>query len=491
MRSVCRTWYGCGEMGKDRFDYFVILAGMRTGSNLLEEHLSAIPGLTSYGEMFNPHFFGSPGQESLFGLSLAARDDNPLKAVAEMCREATGLPGFRLFYDHDPRVIDHVLADQRAAKVVLSRRPLDSYVSLKIARKTGKWWASDMAKAAPAKVTFDAEEYSEFLTTLSEFDLRIRHALQTTGQTAFHISYSDLSDADVIAGLGRYLGNDGQPDPSKVKARVQNPTPVTGRLENPEEAERALLALSVPDLGYLPSYEPDRGPGLRLFHASTVVPLLYMPIRGAGRDVVPEWLASIGEVESGMNQKEARRWMRLNPKHRSFTVLRHPLPRAYDAFCRFILPAGVEPYADIRDALISRYGVPLPDETAGKDWALEDQRAAFLGFLDFLVGNLGGQTPVRVDNTWASQFTLLEAIARFKVPDRVVREETLRSELSDLVTSIGNFDVPKLQAPESRSEPFALGHVQTADIDEACEKAYRRDFLFFGYGRWRGAGQAA
>ncbi|MDX1782140.1 MAG: nodulation protein NodH, partial [Thalassovita sp.] len=44
----------------DRFDYFVVFAEMRTGSNFLETNLNAFPGLTCYGEAFNPHFIGYP-----------------------------------------------------------------------------------------------------------------------------------------------------------------------------------------------------------------------------------------------------------------------------------------------------------------------------------------------------------------------------------------------------------------------------------------------
>ena len=46
------------------------------------------------------------------------------------------MPGFRLFHDHDRRIWDHVLADTACAKIVLTRNPLDSYVSRKIAAAT-------------------------------------------------------------------------------------------------------------------------------------------------------------------------------------------------------------------------------------------------------------------------------------------------------------------------------------------------------------------
>ena len=56
-----------------KFDYFVVLAGMRTGSNLLEEQLAAMPGIVSHGELFNPHFFGKPETDTKWGLSMLAR----------------------------------------------------------------------------------------------------------------------------------------------------------------------------------------------------------------------------------------------------------------------------------------------------------------------------------------------------------------------------------------------------------------------------------
>jgi LPS sulfotransferase NodH len=165
-------------MSGGRFDYFVVLAGMRTGSNLLEEYIASMPGLEVFGELFNPHFFGKPKRSEMFGLSMKDRDRDPLRVIDAMKSQASELPGFRLFYDHDLRVIDHVLKDERAAKIVLTRRPLESYVSLKVARTTGQWWLGDMTSARTAKVPFEADEYAEFLGTLDSFQTRIRHGLQ-------------------------------------------------------------------------------------------------------------------------------------------------------------------------------------------------------------------------------------------------------------------------------------------------------------------------
>ncbi len=473
-------------MASSRFDYFVVLAGMRTGSNLLEEQLAAMPGIESHGELFNPHFFGKPDISRLWGLTMKQRDADPVRAVELMKRASEGLPGFRLFYDHDRRAIDHVLMDKRAAKITLTRRPIDSYVSLKIARKTGQWWLGDMTSARAARVSFAAEEYADFLNELSGFQKHVAHSLQTTGQTAFHIAYDDLSDSDVLAGLGAFLGADGPPDQRKVRAKVQNPTTVESRLTNPRVAEEALSQLATPDIGRMASYEPDRGPGLRFFRVGRTVPLIYMPIRGAWADPVPEWLKSIdpdGEVETGMTQRDLRRWKRLHPGHRSFTVLRHPLLRAHDAFCRHVLPLNIETFADIRDVLMAQYEVPLPQVFPDELYDLERHRTSFLKFLKFLAGNLGGQTSVRVDSSWASQHALVQAIGEFVVPDRVIRSDRLPTDLPHLAREIG-IEAPSLRADEGDSSPFSLAEVMTPEIEKACEKAYRRDYVMFGFDDW-------
>lgn len=470
------------------FDYFVVLAGMRTGSNLLEEQLSAMPGVVSHGELFNPHFFGKPGVNRKWELSMSERNSDPVRVVSAMRDASEGLPGFRLFYDHDNRVIEHVLQDKRAAKIVLTRRPIDSYVSLKIARKTGQWWLGDLSSARAAKVPFDATEYADFLDQLVTFQTRISRSLQITGQTAFHIAYEDLSDNNVLTGLGIFLGANGPPDPAKVRAKVQNPTPVAARLTNPTQAEAALETLSNVDLGHIPSFEPDRGPGLRFFRVGHSAPLIYMPIRGAWDDPVPDWLKSVdpdGKIDGGMTQKDMRRWKRQRPGHRSFTVLRHPLLRVHDAFCRSILPKYVENFADIRTALTTQYDVPLPPNGPDDDgYDLEAHRAAFLAFLKFLFGNLGGQTSLRVDNSWASQAALLHAIGEFVVPDRVIRSETMDTDLPALARDVG-LEPSDMTKDRGVASPFAIDEVYDDAIEKACKAAYHRDYVMFGFAPWK------
>jgi len=60
-----------------RFDYFVVFAEMRTGSNFLEANINSFPALSCLGEAFNPHFIGYPNREDCLGVSEEARNREP------------------------------------------------------------------------------------------------------------------------------------------------------------------------------------------------------------------------------------------------------------------------------------------------------------------------------------------------------------------------------------------------------------------------------
>ena len=71
---------------------------------------------------------------------------------------------------------------------------------------------------------------------------------------------------------------------------------------------------------------------------------------------------------TGLKQKDIRQWMRKHPGHRSFTVLRHPLERAYHVFNSCILPADRPAFSTIRRVLMNRYALPIPKEGPGAEY---------------------------------------------------------------------------------------------------------------------------
>jgi hypothetical protein len=138
-----------------RFEAFVIFAEMRTGSNHLEESLNGLADIECHGEVFNPTFIGHHNRFEFLGYDLARRERDPVGLVDAMIARGDTLPGFRFFHDHDPRVLDRVLNDPRIAKVLLTRNPLDSYVSRRIATETGQWRLTDLKHSRSGKIDFD------------------------------------------------------------------------------------------------------------------------------------------------------------------------------------------------------------------------------------------------------------------------------------------------------------------------------------------------
>ncbi|MDU8942396.1 nodulation protein NodH [Ovoidimarina sediminis] len=469
------------------FDSFVILADMRTGSNALEERLNDYAGLTSHGELFNPGFIGKPGTEALFGLTLKERDADPLRLIEAVQKATKGLAGFRLFSDHDPRMLDHVLSDRKTAKIILTRDPLDSYVSLKIARATNQWWLGDLKRAKSEKARFVPDEFEAYLAGRAAHLGRIRHRLKSTGQVPFEIRYEELGDADVIAGLARFLGAKDLAEETTQKGRVQNPVPLSEKVVNPAEMKAALEARAPVDLDAVPDFEPPRGPNVPSFLASRRHPLLYMPVKCAADLVVEDWLAALDggpaeALETGFTQRKLRGWKRTAGTHLSFTVVAHPVARAHEAFCRFILPTGDGAFTGIRSTLRRSYGVPLPEDPADPGFDTKAHGAAFLAFLRFLKGNLSGQTAIRIDGAWASQTATVQGISSFGPPDRVLRAEDLEAELAAIAARLGA-DAPPL--PHHEASFHGLDEIYSGVIERAARRAYQKDYMMFGYGPWR------
>lgn len=468
-----------------RFEYFVVLADMRTGSNLLEESLNSYPRLTCHGEVFNPGFIGHAGQSMLFDMTLDQRERDPFEMIGRLRANTEGLAGFRLFPDHDPRVMDRCLKDPACAKIVLARNALDSFVSLKIARKTGQWWLSDLRSARSAKAEFMGDEFAAFLDRLQGFYRQIQHTLQTTAQTAFHIHYDDLGDEAVLDGLARYLGSDPPATDDARRARVQNPESLEEKVVNFHEIEPALSRVDYFDIFRVPDFEPRRSANVPTYLAASRARLLFMPIAGGPVDRVAVWLEAVSggeELETGATQKLLRRWKRKHDGHRSFTVVTHPLERAHRAFCRHILGNGPDAFVEIRNVLRGRYKLRIPENGADGSFDPGAYREAFLDFLGFLKGNLGGQTSVRVPAAWASQAKIVQGMADFLPPDAILRSETLQAELDRLCDAVGIG--PQPLGADGEAPRFSLADIYDEKIEELGRAAYQRDYMAFGYGAW-------
>jgi len=411
---------------------------------------------------------------------LAQREADPMRLLRAMKDRTDGISGFRFFHDHDPRVLSHCLADARCAKVVLTRNPLDSYVSLEIARQTGQWRLGDMNNAKSAKITFDPAAFARHLSKLQTFQQDLTRALQVSGQTAFYIRYDDINDIEILNGLTAYLGIAARLDQTSGKTKVQNPGSLQDKVLNYDAMVAALSCHDHFDLGRTPNFEQRRGPNVPGFLTAAHSPLLYMPVKGGAEPRVIAWLTALDGAAPdtpGMVQKDLRKWKRQHPGHRSFTVIQHPVARIHGTFVHQILSTGPESFADLRGTLRDRYGVPLPDDGITD---LDGHRAAFLAFLKFVKGNLGGQTSIRNDPAWASQSMVIQGMAQFMLPDMILRDIQLDLGFKALAEQVG------ATAPEVPGDDTGLlDQVYNDEIETAVRDVYQRDYMMFGFRHWK------
>ena len=471
-----------------KFDCFVVFAEMRTGSNFLETNLNAFDGITCHGEAFNPHFIGYPNVTEILGVTQAARDADPKGFLKVIRKQTDGLGGFRYFHDHDPRVFDAVVDDPKCAKIVLTRNPVDSYVSWKIAQATGQWKLTDVKRRKEGAAEFDATEFEAHIEALQSFQVLLMNRLQVSGQTAFYVAYEDLQSVEVMNGLAAYLGVDSRLEGLDKSLKKQNPSPITEKVTNADEMAQALNRLDRFNLTRTPNFEPRRGAVIPTYVAAAKSPLLYLPMRSGPEDQIYDWMAAldgVGEDEllRKMSQKDLRQWKRRNRGHRSFTVLRHPAARAHHAFCHRILNPGPDCYDALRQTLIRRYALPIPQEAPGASYDRAAHHRAFTAFLEFLRGNLAGQTAIRVDAAWCTQTQAVQGFGDFVLPDRIIREENLQAELAEIAAQIGVENVPQLP-PVSEPGPFTLKDIYDDSIESLVSDVYQRDYMMFGFARW-------
>lgn len=467
------------------FDYFVIFAGMRTGSNFLEDNLNALAGVACHGEAFNPHFVGQKDRQEYLGITLAARNADPM-ALLERIRAQDGLNGFRFFHDHDPRILDHCLQDRRCAKIVLTRNPLDSYVSLKIAAQTDQWRLTNTRNRKHAKAVFDSDEFAAHLETLQRFQLRLLHGLQISGQAAFRIGYDDIGDLDVLNGLAAYLGLDDRLRATSGRLKRQNPEPVMEKVANPQDMAAALAGMDLFGLTpTAPELEPRRGARVPTHVAAVSAPLLFMPVPAGPDAQLRAWLAALDNstpdaLQTGFNQTSLRHWKRAHPDHRSFTVLRHPALRAYACFAEHLFTPE---QAALRQALKDGHGLELPDADTFADAAT--RRTAFLGFIDIMRRSLSGQNGINPPHHWSTQTAILQGFAGFAPPDLIAREDTLGTDLAHLASRCGVDPCPAPPFGPHDRLTDGLAEIYDGSVEAAIRKTYHRDYVTFGFGPWR------
>jgi len=454
---------------------------MRTGSNFLEANLNALDGVSCLGEMFNPHFIGKKDQTEMFGVDLALREQDPRVLLRRLRDKTPGMAGFRYFHDHDPRILSDLLEDETCAKIILTRNPVESYVSWKIAQATGQWKLTNAKNLKTGQARFDGPDFERHMEALQAFQIRLMHGLQALGQTAFYIDYDDIGDLAVLNGLAAWLGVPGRLESVDDTLKKQNPAEIADKVVNPAEMELALARLDRFNLSRTPNFEPRRPPGIPSFVAVEGAGLLFMPVRSGPEAHVQAWMVRLGRggLVGEFVQKTLRQWKKKHEGHRSFTVIRHPLLRAHQAFLTQIVTGKL---ADHRALLIRSQKADLPP--AGQPFVdLAQEREGFAAFLRYAKLSVAGQMGQKVAPHWASQTAIIQGFSGFQGPDMVIREDRMGQGLAFLAAELGIEDAPA--APVDQAAAEALEVIWEPSLEDDALDAYSRDFMGFGFGRWK------
>lgn len=481
--------------------YFAILGAMRTGSNLLERTLNQFPDIICHGELFNAAFVAGDGKDSYLGITRAERDADPFRLIARI-RETAGarVPGFRIFGDHDQRILAHVARDPDCALVVLRRDPLESYVSLRIAETTGQWLLGDERQRRAATIAFDPADFERYRSVLSDQYARVLWAVRAAGRTAFEIGFEEIKDLRLLNGLAAWLGSRTTLDRIEETIVRQNPGALAEKVSNPEA-----IAPYLPGAPATRARGPEGVTG-RGFVLSRRHPLAFAPLPACPWAPVLRWMASLsgveatpetatapgGPLETGLAPDALARRMAEGRLGTLLTVTRHPLERAARTFHDKILASDRGAFEPVRRALVETCGVELPPAAAVQrrdraalaaiGYDLAAHRRALAGFLTFLRDNLAGRTAIPAAPVWLPQSVHIAALAAVMPPTLIVPEpwlpkagaflravmgiETGRNAILRMPPPIPLFDAPELW---------------TEELGDLARAAYPEDHARLGY----------
>ena len=326
--------------------YFAIFGAMRTGSNLLEKTLDAHEGLAGLGEVFNDQFIGGPGTDEAFGCSLEQRNRDPIGFLDAMIAAHPGeVPGFRIFMGHDQRVMDHAARDPHCARIILTRDPLDSYLSLQIARLTNQWMVRKAENRKLAKVEFDPDHFTAYEAALNDHYRRIRAPMRAAGRPWLEIAYGDLGDLDTLNGAAAYAGSPERRERIAPRIQRQNPLDPADKVTNPDVLAEFMAGRSGNARLAPKAAEPDFS-ALKSLYVARGLEVICAPMPGVADMELRAFLSSArdvgggagGEFVDGLKPKQiARRRARGGFV---FSFIRHPADRIRAVFMRYLREKG-------------------------------------------------------------------------------------------------------------------------------------------------------
>lgn len=470
--------------------YFAILGAMRTGSNLLEKTLEALGDTVCYGEAFNPRFVSGPRKEQVLGFDLAQRKADPfgfLEAMITSWPRKTA--GFRIFQGHETAILEHVLGDPNCIRIVLTRTPLESYISLKIARETDQWMLRDPRRRTMARVRFDAAEFAEYRRKQAAYYAWLDARMASHGTQAIRIDYAQLSEHAILQQIARDIGSAGTV-PAESPTLRQNPEALSLKVENyaemcaelgiePEEATETPAAgpiklMCPPDLPI--AFAPVAGPAL-----TPVITMLHrIEVRDLSRPkLTPPVL--LDRALRGVLYPSTGQGSRT-----TFTMICDPFVRLHAAFVEEVLGPGFR-FSSIRRTLIEDHGgIPPPKglTTGRAEYPQDLHQLHFAGFVKIVAEAIDGSGTFPLIADWMPQAEIIDLHAGTAEVTKVFRHDAFEEAVHWLTDLMGLPRFPPGQLNGMRvADQQSLVPIEDVRIPELCklvENLYAVDYRRFG-----------
>ena len=482
-------------MNPQPFTSFIMLGSMRSGSNLLEKFLNQYDGLICHGELFHKSFIGVQGCQNYLGIGTEARNENPQSLLdAVHANNPKKITGYRFFQDHITPVMQAALKDRFCAKIILTRDPVESFVSLQIALETQQWLVSDIAHRREIQIHFDLGAYATYLKDRTAYYDMINRSLATTEQPYFEIDYTMLNDVENINRLAAFIGDRAGKTTLNEPIKRQNPGALASKISNIEEVRAALDAPSLQERPP-PVLTPmlESGTDLSRAYFGPKNALVFGPVPGVPDEGVRNWLEMQNQspLQNGFSSHKFAEWKAKNKAPKLFCVVRHPVLRAYNAFMLKIFATNSGGYVCIRQELENQFGMILPQGEIApwqdrrvlerNGYGVEEHRICFKLFLIFVAANLGNETKIRQDGKWQLQTEIIRRY-RILIPDVIVlKEKNLEFGLKYLGNRLNISAIPGWKNEVDPAFSFPLSEVYDAEVESLAREAYGQDYKELGF----------
>lgn len=238
---------------------FVVVAAKRTGSSHFVNMLSAHPDVFCHGNVYKSGTMPvlwpgdaklAPDAEKKFKNDLSAlRDSDPRAFLASIFAMNHGKDacGFKIFWNQNNEILDELLDDPSVRKVILFRRNvLANFASSKSAASNNTWNVNvDQNRAGWEKVRFTEKNFLKFYDSYIGFYRRIFEHLYAHRQPYHLITYDEINDPTLIAGVINFVGGDPTKpialDNQPRKQVKQGPSDILSRFANPDDVREFLV----------------------------------------------------------------------------------------------------------------------------------------------------------------------------------------------------------------------------------------------------------